>query len=177
MRFLDLSAKGTELTEYHIEAAIASMHARAPRVEDTDWESIVSLYDKLLSLRPSPVVGLNRAIAIAQLEGPERGIEEMGRIVDRDRLVAYPFYFAALGEFELRLGRQAVAGERFRAAAALARSPMERSFFSQRLDMCIQEELRESDLDRANSHDTSFETVEQDSRAQPIAKTNRTSGS
>jgi RNA polymerase sigma factor (sigma-70 family) len=177
MGFLDLSATGTELTEYHIEAAIASVHARAPRAEDTDWKSIVSLYDKLLSLRPSPVVGLNRAIAIAQLEGPERGIEEMGRIVDRDRLVAYPFYFAALGEFELRMGRQAVAGERFRAAAALARSPMERSFFSQRLDMCIQEELRKSDLDPANSRDTSFGTVEQDSRAQPIAKTNRTSGS
>ena len=136
MRLLDLSAEGSELTEYHIEAAIASMHARAPRAEDTDWKSIVSLYDKLLSLRPSPIVGLNRAIAIAQFEGPERGLEELGKIVDRDRLVAYPFYFAALGEFELRLGRPGAARERFRAAAALARSPMERSFFDQRLNEC-----------------------------------------
>jgi RNA polymerase sigma factor (sigma-70 family) len=138
MRLLDLSAKGTELTEYHIEAAIASMHARATRAEDTDWKSIVSLYDELLSLRPSPIAGLNRAIAIAQLEGPERGLEELGKIVDRDRLVAYPFYFAALGEFELRLGRQAVARERFSAAAALARGPMEREFFTQRLNACGQ---------------------------------------
>jgi RNA polymerase sigma-70 factor (ECF subfamily) len=136
MRLLDLSAEGSELTEYHIEAAIASMHPRAPRAEDTDWKSIVSLYDKLLSLRPSPIVGLNRAIAIAQFEGPERGLEELGKIVDRDRLVAYPFYFAALGEFELRLGRPGAARERFRAAAALARSPMERSFFDQRLNEC-----------------------------------------
>jgi RNA polymerase sigma factor (sigma-70 family) len=136
MRLLDLSAEGSELTEYHIEAAIASMHARAPRAEDTDWKSIVTLYDKLLSLRPSPIVGLNRAIAIAQFEGPGRGLEELGKIVDRDRLVAYPFYFAALGEFELRLGRPGAARERFRAAAALARSPMERSFFDQRLNEC-----------------------------------------
>ena len=136
MRFLDLSATGMELTEYHIEAAIASVHARTPRAEETDWKSIVSLYDKLLALRPSPIVALNRAIAIAQLDGPERGLEELGKIVDRDRLVAYPFYFAALGEFELLLGRTAVARERFRAATALSRSPMERSFFEQRLNMC-----------------------------------------
>jgi RNA polymerase sigma factor (sigma-70 family) len=147
IKFLDLSAKGTELTEYHIEAAIASIHARAPRAEDTDWKSIVSLYDKLQSLRPSPIVGLNRAIAIAQFEGPERGLEELGAIADRDRLVAYPFYFAALGEFELSTGRHGVARERFSAAAALARSPMERKFFNRRLDMCTQEELRKSDLD------------------------------
>jgi RNA polymerase sigma factor (sigma-70 family) len=140
MRFLDLSAKGAELTEYHIEAAIALMHARAPRAEDTDWKSIVSLYDKLLSLRPSPIVGLNRAVAIAQFEGPERGLEELGKIVDRDRLVVYPFYFAALGEFELGMGRHGVARERFSAAAALARSPMERSFFNQRLQKCAEKD-------------------------------------
>jgi len=132
MNFLDLSATGSELTEYHVEAAIASIHACAPRAEDTDWKTIVSLYDKLLVLRPSPIVGLNRAIAIAQFEGPERGLEEMGIIRDRDRLVAYPFYFATLGELELRM----VACERFRSAVALARSPMERSFFERRLKAC-----------------------------------------
>ena len=156
MKFLDLSATGTELTEYHIEAIIASMHARAKCAEETDWKSIVSLYDKLLPLRPSPIVGLNRAIAIAQFEGPERGIEELGKIADRDRLVAYPFYFAALGEFELSMGRHGVARERFIAAAALARSPMERSFFSQRLDRCTQEELRQSDPEGENSRETFF---------------------
>ena len=65
-----LSASGPELTEYHLEAAIAWVHATAPRAEDTDWETIVSLYDQLMAIRPSPVVALNRAIAIAQREGP-----------------------------------------------------------------------------------------------------------
>jgi RNA polymerase sigma factor (sigma-70 family) len=134
MNFLELSAEGSDLTEYHVEAAIASVHARAHSAEDTDWKAIVSLYDTLMTLRPSPIVGLNRAIAIAQLEGPERGLEEMGRIKGRSRLVAYPFHFAALGELELRMGRHDVARERFRAAAALARSPMEREFFAQRLN-------------------------------------------
>jgi pimeloyl-ACP methyl ester carboxylesterase len=65
---------------------------------------------------PSPVVALNRAIAIAQNEGPERGLEEIRSITDRDRLAAYPFYPAALGELELRRGRHETARERFRAA-------------------------------------------------------------
>jgi RNA polymerase sigma-70 factor (ECF subfamily) len=136
MKLLELSATGPELTEYHVEAAIASAHARAASIEDTDWKAIVSLYDTLLALRPSPIIGLNRAIAIAQLEGPDRGLEEMGRIEDRGRLVAYPFHFAALGELELQMGRHEVARERFSAAAALARSPLEREFFSQRLRAC-----------------------------------------
>ena len=136
LSLLELSAQGSALTEYHLEAAIASVHVRAARAEETDWKTIVSFYDKLLAIRRSPIVGLNRAIAIAQFEGPERGLEELGKIADRDRLVAYPFYFAALGEFELRMGRFAVARERFLAAAALARSPMERSFFNQRLKIC-----------------------------------------
>src|SRR6202050_4742440 len=69
-RLLDLSASGDELTEYHIEAAIAAVHGSAPRVEETDWAQIVALYDTLMKLRASPVVALNRAIAIAQREGP-----------------------------------------------------------------------------------------------------------
>jgi len=77
---LDLSATGLELTEYHVEAAIASVHARALSAEDTDWERIVALYDTLLAIRPSPVVALNRAIAIAQHQGPERGLEEIHSI-------------------------------------------------------------------------------------------------
>src|SRR5206468_387386 len=71
LRLLDLSAAGSELTEYHLEAAIAAVHANACRAEDTNWAAIVSLYDALLGVRPSPVIALNRAIAVAQLEGPE----------------------------------------------------------------------------------------------------------
>jgi predicted RNA polymerase sigma factor len=102
LTFLELSATGSELAEYHVEAAIASIHARALRTEDTNWESIVSLYDRLMLIRPSPIVALNRAIAIAQSKGPEHGLDEIGHIADRDRLATYPFYFAALGELRHR---------------------------------------------------------------------------
>jgi RNA polymerase sigma-70 factor (ECF subfamily) len=135
-RLLDVSASGPELTEYHLEAAIAWAHAVARRAEDTNWEMIVSLYDKLMAIRPSPVVALNRAIAIAQRHGPERGLKEIRAIANSDRLARYPFYHAALGEFELRAGRADAAGDHFRAALALARSPMEHRFLEQRVQTC-----------------------------------------
>jgi RNA polymerase sigma factor (sigma-70 family) len=135
-KLLDLSASGPELTEYHLEAAIGWAHAVAPRAEDTDWGMIVSLYDKLMAIRPSPVVALNRAIAIAQRNGPERGLEEIRSIANSERLAGYPFYHAALGEFELRAGRADAAREHFRAALALARSPMEHRFLEQRVQTC-----------------------------------------
>jgi RNA polymerase sigma-70 factor (ECF subfamily) len=131
--FLDRSARGSELSEYHLEAAIASVHAIARGIEDTDWAKIVSLYDSLMTIRPSPVVALNRAIAIAQRDGPDRGIEAIQAITDRDRLKSYPFYWAALGEFELRSKRYGTAHSHFRSALALARNEAERHFFSQRL--------------------------------------------
>jgi RNA polymerase sigma factor (sigma-70 family) len=136
LRFLELCATGVELTEYHVEAAIASIHARALRVEDTEWEAIVSLYDTLIRLRPSPIVALNRAIAIAQYAGPERGLKEILAITERERLAAYPFYFAALGELELRLGRGEAARAHFQAALGVARNPMERRFLEQRVQAC-----------------------------------------
>jgi RNA polymerase sigma factor (sigma-70 family) len=135
-RLLDLSATGSELTDYHVEAAIAAIHAGARSVEDTDWGMIVSLYDTLMAIRPSPVVALNRAIAVAQQQGPERGLEEIHAIADRDRLSAYPFYFAALGELELRRGRHDSARDQFQAALALARNPMERRFLEHRVHAC-----------------------------------------
>ena len=134
--FLERSATGAELSEYHVEAAIASVHARAARAEDTNWLAIIRLYDTLMTIRPSPVVALNRAIAVAQHEGPERGLEEMCAIAERDRLSSYPFYFAALGELELRQGRHQTAREHFVAALGLARSPMERRFLEQRVNAC-----------------------------------------
>jgi RNA polymerase sigma factor (sigma-70 family) len=133
---LERSATGTELSEYHVEAAIASVHARAARAEDTNWLAIIRLYDTLMTIRPSPVVALNRAIAVAQREGPERGLEEIRAISDQDRLASYPFYAAALGELELRSGRREVARSHFQTALALARSPMERRFLEQRVNAC-----------------------------------------
>jgi RNA polymerase sigma factor (sigma-70 family) len=136
LKLLELAATGSELTEYHVEAAIASIHAYALRTEDTDWKTIVSLYDTLMTIRPSPIVALNRAIAVAQNEGSERGLEEIRSIADRDRLAAYPFYSAALGELEFRSGRRETAREHFRAALALARNPMERRFLDRRVSAC-----------------------------------------
>ena len=136
MRLLELSASGTELTAYHIEAAMASVHAMAQRAEDTDWNTIVSLYDSLMRIHPSPIVALNRAIAIAQLDGPERGLEAIDAIPHPDRLAAYPFYPAALGDLELRRGDAERARVHFRAALARARNAMERRFFEQRLSAC-----------------------------------------
>jgi RNA polymerase sigma-70 factor (ECF subfamily) len=133
MSFLELSAKGSEVSEYHLEAAIASVHATARTIEDTDWTKVVSLYDSLLTMRQSPIVALNRAIAIAQRHGPDRGIDEIKAIADADRLTSYPFYWAALGEFELRRKRCEPAQDYFRAALTLARNEAERHFFTQRL--------------------------------------------
>jgi RNA polymerase sigma factor (sigma-70 family) len=129
---LDHSATGTTITEYHIEAGIASLHARASSLESTSWPMIVSLYDTLMAIRPSPVVALNRAIAIAQREGAERGLIEIGAIAEVERLAEYPLYFAALGELEHQLGRTNEACEHFRMAGSRARNPLERQFFERR---------------------------------------------
>jgi RNA polymerase sigma factor (sigma-70 family) len=135
-RLLGLSATGSELTEYHVEAAIASVHATASSTEETDWGKIVSLYDTLMNIRPSPVIALNRAIAIAQHEGSKRGLEEIRAIADRDRLATYPFYHAALGELEFRSGRSGIAQKHFRQALALARNLMECRFLEDRVAAC-----------------------------------------
>lgn len=136
LSFLERSAEGAALTEYHVEAAIAAHHAAASSRAETPWRSIVDLYGVLLSMRPSPVVALSRAIAIAELEGPARGLEEIAAIEDRSRLASYPFYEAALGELHLRAEKRDVARTHFEAAAALARNDMERAFFEARVKAC-----------------------------------------
>jgi RNA polymerase sigma-70 factor (ECF subfamily) len=130
------SASGVEVSAYHVEAAIAAAHASASSVNETDWTSIVALYDRLITIAPSPVVALNRAIAIAERDGPERGIEALQAIAGDDRLDRYPFYPAALGELELRRGNRQAARAHFSAALALARSPMERRSLDKRLRAC-----------------------------------------
>ena len=89
-----------------------------------------------MAIRPSPIVALTRAIAVAQRDGPERGLEEIAAIEDRSRLATYPYYAAALGELELRRGREDAARDHFRAAHGLARNPMERQFLDQRMQAC-----------------------------------------
>jgi len=133
---LERSATGHEMTAYHVEGAIAAAHITAPSVDATDWELIVSLYDRLMTIAPSPVVSLNRAIAVAQLNGPEQGLREIAAIAGRDRLDRYPFLPAAMGELELRRGNRGAARDHFRAALALARNPVERRFLEKRALIC-----------------------------------------
>ena len=133
LELLGRSARGNEVTPYHLEAAIAAEHASAPTLAETNWGTIVSLYDKLMALAPSPVVALNRAIAIAERDGAEAGLQAMRVIEDTARLATYPFYQAALGELELRRGDRAAAAVHFRAALAVARSEPERRFLEKRI--------------------------------------------
>jgi RNA polymerase sigma-70 factor (ECF subfamily) len=136
LAMLGRSASGTGVSQYHIEAAIAACHTTASDPAATDWRRVVQLYDALISIAPSPVVALNRAIAVAQAEGPERGLAEITAIANRGRLAAYPFYQAAIGELEFRRGRYAEAQEHFRAAVAVARNPAEKSFLERRERTC-----------------------------------------
>jgi RNA polymerase sigma-70 factor (ECF subfamily) len=133
LQLLDLSAKGTELSEYHVEAAIAAVHAGAPSMRETNWAEIVSLYDTLLTIRPTPIVALNRAIAIGQRDGPKHGIEALHAIADAERLAKYPFYHAAFAEFNLQSGQAESAREHFEHALKFARNQMERQFFEKRV--------------------------------------------
>jgi RNA polymerase sigma factor (sigma-70 family) len=136
LQLLELSAEGTELTEYHLEARIAAAHASAPTMHATNWQEIVSLYDILMTIRPTPIVALNRAIAIGQRDGADRGLQELRTIPDSDRLAKYPFYHAAFAEFELQNGHADNARKHFGTALLLCRNPMERQFFEKRLAAC-----------------------------------------
>jgi len=135
LALLDRSAVGSTVSAFHIEAAIAAVHATARSVEDTDWNAIVGLYDRLMAIAPSPVVALNRAIAIGQRDGPGAGLEAL-RAITPDRLRSYPFYPAAFGEFELRRGNLESAREHFSAAVHLARNDAERRFLQRRVRHC-----------------------------------------
>jgi RNA polymerase sigma factor (sigma-70 family) len=132
--FLDRSASGSDLSAYHVEAAIASLHSDPSG--KIQWERLVWLYDVLMRIRPSPVIALNRAIAIAQKDGPESGLAAIRAIPASEKLASYPFFPAALGELELRAGHLERARSHFESAAALARNPMERRFLQLRIDKC-----------------------------------------
>jgi predicted RNA polymerase sigma factor len=136
LKLLEASGAGNELTEYHVEAGIAAIHAASGTAEQTRWGDIVALYDSLMRIRPSPVVALNRAIAIAQHQGPTRGLDALREIAEPHRLAAYPFYSAALGELELRCQRPDAAREHFRIAHGLARNEAERRFLERRIAAC-----------------------------------------
>lgn len=136
LRRLDRSAEGEALTAWHLEAAIAARHAAAAGFAETDWASIRDLYDLLVRLRPTPVVALNRAIAVGMAEGPEAGLRALAEIEDRERLARYPFLPAAAAEFELRAGRPERAARLLRDALRLVRNPAEGAVLARKLAAC-----------------------------------------
>ncbi|HEY9421228.1 MAG TPA: DUF6596 domain-containing protein, partial [Thermoanaerobaculia bacterium] len=119
LHHLDRAARGTELSSYHLEAGIAACHATAPGHEKTDWPQILSFYDALLDLKPSPVVALNRAVALGMVEGPEAGLAAIEEIQEHPALDGYYPLPVALGELHARAGDPARAAECFQAALEL----------------------------------------------------------
>jgi RNA polymerase sigma-70 factor (ECF subfamily) len=118
---------------YSIQAAIAAVHAEAPRPADTDWQQIVGLYDVLARMDPSPVVELNRAVAVAMRDGPAAGLALMEPLLKGGGLADYHLAHAARADLCRRLGRKAEARASYQRALALARQEPERRFLTQRL--------------------------------------------
>jgi RNA polymerase sigma-70 factor, ECF subfamily len=118
---------------YSVQAAIAALHAEAPSLAETDWGEIVGLYDVLLRSDPSPVIELNRAVAVAMRDGPEVGLRLVDAILKRGDLQDYRLAHAARAELCRRLGKTADARRSFERALALARQEPERRFLQRRL--------------------------------------------
>jgi RNA polymerase sigma-70 factor (ECF subfamily) len=118
---------------YTLQAAIAAVHAEAPSTAGTDWAEIVGLYDALLSLDNSPVIELNRAVALAMRDGAAAGLSAVDEILDRGDLRDYRLIYAARAEFCRRLGRTAEAREAFQKALKLTRQEPERRFLERRI--------------------------------------------
>jgi RNA polymerase sigma factor (sigma-70 family) len=136
VEYLENASTGAEVSVYHLEAAIAAAHCAAPSYAETDWAKILSYYDLLYRLRPSPIIALNRAIALGKACGLEEGLSALKNIQKSALLKDYPFYSAAQGEFHSLAGRSAEAAKHFEKALKLARSPSENDFFERKLKAC-----------------------------------------
>jgi RNA polymerase sigma-70 factor (ECF subfamily) len=130
------SAAGGELSEYHLQAGIAACHCSAKDFESTDWPCILSLYDQLLQVDGSPVVALNRAVAVANVHGPDAGLAAVEVIPHRDQLDSYYLYYSVLGEFETQRSNFPAAAAHFRRALELSELQSERTFLSKRIEAC-----------------------------------------
>jgi RNA polymerase sigma-70 factor (ECF subfamily) len=135
-RYLDRSARGDEIDEIQLEAGIAATHCSAESYEQTNWGLIVHLYDLLLAIKPSPVVALNRAIALAEVQGTRAALDALAAIREHEVLETYPFYPATLGELHLRLGDVDEAAHHLARAIALTSSPAEKRFLQEKLNAC-----------------------------------------
>jgi RNA polymerase sigma-70 factor (ECF subfamily) len=140
----DQIAEGIALTEnalrsrrfgaYTLQAAIAAVHAESASAASTDWHQITLLYDRLIRIQPSPVVELNRAVAIAMYEGPEQGLCLINDLLAREELANYSLAYSARADLCRRLGRLPEARASYEKALALARQEPERRFLSGRLE-------------------------------------------
>jgi RNA polymerase sigma factor (sigma-70 family) len=129
-------ALGGAMGPYALQAAIAACHARARTAEETDWERILALYDALAELTPSPVVELNRAVALAQAHGPAAGLDLVDQLLDDPALRAYHLLPSVRGDLLARLGRFAEARDEFARAAELTRNGRERDLLVGRAEAC-----------------------------------------
>jgi RNA polymerase sigma factor (sigma-70 family) len=136
MSHLGESAAGHALSEYHLQAGIAACHATAKDYQLTDWTRILSLYDRLMEFDDSPVVALNRAVAVGNVHGAKAGLEAVAAIHKSKKLNSYYLLYAVLGEFEIRLNHRHAAVEQFRKAFELAETKSERAFLLRRMQEC-----------------------------------------
>jgi RNA polymerase sigma-70 factor (ECF subfamily) len=137
-------AEGTDLVRqalrrgrpgrFTLQAAIAAVHAEAPTYADTDWREILGLYDTLLAVWRSPVVELNRAVAVAMVDGPAAGLAALESVAGDPRLAGYPYLEAARADLLRRLGRTREAAAAYRTALELASNSAERGFLAHRLE-------------------------------------------
>jgi RNA polymerase sigma-70 factor (ECF subfamily) len=130
------SAAGDTVSEYHLQAGIAACHCTAKDYASTDWKQILSLYDRLTAFDDSPIVALNRTVAVAEVEGPQAGITAVRSIKNLQTLESYYLLHAVLGEFELRLNRPQAAAGHFKKSLELAEIKSEQAFLSKRLQAC-----------------------------------------
>lgn len=127
---------GGALGPYGMQASIAACHARALRPEDTDWVRIAALYDGLARLTPSPIVDLNRAVAVSMAYGPEAALKIVDHLASEGELEEYPALHAAQGELLAKCGRWGEAGKAFGRAAELSKNGPERKLLFERVESC-----------------------------------------
>ena len=132
---------GGALGPYALQAAIAACHARARTAEETDWARIAALYDALAQIAPSPVVELNRAVALGMAFGPAAGLELADALVTEPALRGYHLLPAVRGDLLEKLGRRAEAAGEFRRAASLTRNQRERDVLTGRAATCLSDDL------------------------------------
>jgi RNA polymerase sigma-70 factor (ECF subfamily) len=133
---LNRSASGEEISEFHVQAGIAYCHCTAASYATTDWQRILTLYDILVETNNSPVVALNRAVAISRVRGPEAGLKAVELISDRATLEPYYLLHAVVAQFHFDLGNYAEAAKHFQRAQTLASVRSEQEFLATRLRSC-----------------------------------------